>query len=128
MTPPWEEWTGDWTPPWEGWFAIDPAQPLVLTRSQFRLCLVIQREFIESLIQDLGAAFRFAVQFTLPRSNRVRVFPLRDILRFGFIIRVFGIPRTEEDWGEVVRWGRRTLPHGRFQTSGILSSVVVRRP
>ncbi len=112
------------TPPWEDWFALDPAQPPVLTRSQFRLSLVIQREFIESLIRDLGVVFRVAVQFTLPRSKHVRVLPLRDILQYDFIFRVFRIPRTEEDWGEVVRWGRRTLPHGRVQTSGILSSVV----
>ena len=45
-------------PPWEAWFALNPAQPPVLTRSQFRLCLVIQREFIESLIRDWGEAFR----------------------------------------------------------------------
>ena len=111
-----------------GLVSLHPAQPPVLTRSQFCLCLVIQRDFIESLIQDLGAAFRVAVQFTLTRSNRVQILPLWDILRFDFIIRVFGIPRTEEDWGTIVCWGRRTLPHGRFQTSGILSSVVVRRP
>jgi len=80
------------TPPWEDWFALDPTQLPVLTRSQFCLCLVIQWEFIEFLIRDLGAAFRGAVQFTLPHSNRVRVLPLRDILRFDFIIRMFGIP------------------------------------
>jgi hypothetical protein len=115
-------------PPWEAWFALNPAQPPVLTRSQFRLCLVIQREFIGSLIRDWGEAFRVTFQFALPRSDRIRVLSLWDILRFDFIIYEFGIPRTEEDWGSIVRWGRRKLPHGRFQTSGILSSVVLRRP
>ena len=70
-------------PPWEAWFALNPAQPPVLTRSQFRLCLVIQREFIGSLIRDWGEAFRVTFQFALPRSDRVRVLPLWDILLFS---------------------------------------------
>jgi hypothetical protein len=123
MTTPWEDWAEEWTQPWEDWYSRHPAQPPVLNRIQFCLCLVIQREFIVSLIQDLGADFRVAVQFLLPHHNRVRLRPLRDILRENKIIRILGIPRTKEDWTEIIRWGRRTLPHGRFQTSEIRSPL-----
>jgi len=37
------------------------------------MCLVIQREFIKSLIQDLGADFGVAFRFALPRSDRSAV-------------------------------------------------------
>jgi len=117
-----------WSPPWDTWLTF--VQPQVLTRSQFCLCLVIQREFIESLIQDLGADFRVAFRFALPRSDRCRVRPLWAILRHDFIILEIGVPQTEEDWGSVYRWGRTTLPHGLFQEDDRLTSIrgVLPRP
>jgi hypothetical protein len=82
-----------WSPPWDTWLTFVQLQ--VLTRSQFHLCLVIQREFIESLIQDLGADFRVALRLALPRSDRCCVCPLWAILRHDFIILEIGVPRTE---------------------------------
>ena len=119
MTTPWEDWAEEWLPPWEDWYSYHPAQPPVLTRRQYSLCLVIQRAFIVSLIQDLGADFRVAVQFTIPHRHRIRRRPLRDILLSNKIIRIIGLPLTEEVWTEIIRWGRRSLPHGPFLSSGI---------
>ena len=100
-------------PPWTTWVTF--VQPPVLTRSQGRLCLVIQWEFIESLILDLGAEFRVAVIFALPRCAHIFIRPLWGILQCDWIILKFGVPRTEEEWNYVVYWGRTTLPHGLFQ-------------
>ncbi len=101
------------SPPWDTWLSF--VQPPVLTWSQFRLCLLIQREFIESLIRDFGADFRVAIRFALPRSDRCRVRPLWAILQHDFIILEIGVPRTEEDWGSAYRWGRTTLPPAFFK-------------
>ena len=90
-------------------------QPPVLTRSQGRLCQVIQREFIESLIRDLGPNYKVTIRFALP--------PLWRILEFACIILQFWVPRTEDEWDSVVRWGRTTLPHGRFQEDDRITSV-----
>jgi len=89
-----------WTP------CVTFVHPPVLTRSQGRLCQAIQREFVESLIRELG------------------------ILQFPCLIFQFLVPLTEDDWDHVVRWGRTTLPHGRFQGHNEISSVtsVVSRP
>ena len=101
-------------PPWTTWVTF--VQPLVLTRSQGRLCLVIQREFIESLILDLGAEFRVPVIFALPRRDtQTFIRPLWRILQYDWIILQVGVPRTEEEWNYIVYWGRTTLPHGLFQ-------------
>ena len=99
------------------------AQPPVLTRSQGRLCQVIQREFIESLIRDLGPNYRVAFVFALPRSDRVLIRPLWRILEYPCIIFEFGVPRTEEEWDYVVPWGRTTLPNGRFQEDDRIITV-----
>jgi hypothetical protein len=99
-------------PPWTTWVTF--VQPPVLTRSQGLLCLVIQREFIESLILDLGADFRVSVIFALPRRDCIFIRPLRRILQYDWIILQVGVPRTEEEWNYVVRWGCTTLPHGLF--------------
>ncbi len=76
-------------PPWTTWVTF--VQPPVLTRSQGRRCQVIQREFIESLIRDLGADFRVAFKFALPRSDRVWIRPLWRILEYDCIILEFGV-------------------------------------
>ncbi len=123
MTTPWEDWVGEWTPPWEDWHSHHPAQSRVLSRSQFHLCLEIQREFIVSLIQDLGADFRAVVQLTLPHHHRARNRPLWDILLYNKIIRILGIPWMEEVWTDIIHWGCHTLPHGRFQTSEICAPL-----
>ena len=86
---------------------------------------MIQREFIESLIRDLGADFRVSFKFALPRSDCVLIRPLWRILKYDCIILQFGVPRTEEEWDYVVRWGRTTLPHGLFQENDRITSVRV---
>jgi hypothetical protein len=98
-------------------------QPPVLTRSQGRLCQGIQREFIESLIRDLGPNYKVALIFALPKSDRVRIRPLWRILQYACIILQVGVPRTEEEWDYVVRWGRTTLPNGRFQEDDRITLV-----
>ncbi len=99
-------------------------QPPVLTRSQGRLCQVIQREFIESLIRDLGPNYKVALIFALPRSDRVRIRPLWRLLEYDCIILELGVPRTEEEWDYVVIWGRTTLPQGLFQEDDRITSVL----
>ena len=101
------------SPPWDTWLIF--VQPPVLTWSKFRLCLVIQREFIESLIRDLGPNYKVAIRFALPKSDRVRICPLWRILDYACIILQVWVPRTEDEWESVVLWGRTTLPHGLFQ-------------
>ena len=107
-------------PPWTIWATF--VHPPVLTRSQGRLCQVIQRELIESLIRDLGPNYKVAFIFSLPKSDRVRIRPLWRILEFACLIFQFWVPRTEDDWDSVVRWGRTTLPHGRFQEDDRITS------
>jgi len=114
------------SPPWDTWLIF--VQPQVLTRRQFRRCLVIQREFIESLIRDFGVDFRVSFRFALPHSDRCRVRSLWAILRHDFIILEIRVPQTEEDWGSVHRWGRTTLPHGLFQEDNRLTSIQVVHP
>ena len=115
-------------PPWTT--CVTFVQPPVLTRSQGRLCQVIQREFIESLIRDLGPDYKVALIFTLPKSDRVWIRPLWRVLEYACIILAIGIPRTEEDWDSVYIWGRTTFPHGLFQEDDRLTSVrgVLPRP
>ena len=110
-------------PPWTTWVTF--VQPPVLTRSQGRRCQVIQREFIESLIRDLGADFRVAFIFALPRSDRVWIRPIWRILEYDCIILQFWVPRMEEEWDYVVIWGRTTLPHGLFQADDRITSVIL---
>ena len=63
---------------------------------------MIQREFIESLILDLGADFRVAVIFALPRcGDHIFIRPLWRILQYDWIILQFGVPRTDEEWNYV---------------------------
>ena len=52
-------------PPWTT--CVTFVQPPVLTRSQGRLCQVIQQENIESLIRDLGSNYKVALIFASPR-------------------------------------------------------------
>jgi hypothetical protein len=108
-------------PLWTTWVTF--VQPPVLTRSQGRLCQVIQREFIESLIRDLGPNYKVAIRFALPKSDRVWIRPLWRVLEFPCIIFEIGVPRTEKDWDSVYRWGRTTFPHGLFQEDDRLTSV-----
>ena len=108
-------------PPWTTWVTF--VQPPVLTRSQGRLCQVIQREFIESLIRDLGPNYKVAIRFALPKSNRVLFRPLWRVLEYPCIIFVIWVPRTEDDWDSVYPWGRTTFPHGLFQEDDRLTSV-----
>ena len=105
-------------------------QPPVLTRSQGRLCQVIQQEFIESLIRDLGLNYKVDPIFALPKSDRIRIRPLWRILDYACIILQVWVPRTEDEWESVGRWGRTTLPHGLFQEDDRLTSVrgVLPRP
>jgi len=114
------------SPPWDTWLIF--VKLPVLTQSQFCLCLVIQREFIESLIRDFGADFRVSFRFALPRSDRCWVRPLWAILQHAFIFLEIGVPRTEVDWGSVYRWGRISLPHGLFQEDDRLTSIRVVLP
>ena len=100
-------------PPWTT--CVTFVHPPVLTRSQGRLRQRIQREFIESLIRDLGPNYKVALIFALPRSDRVRIRPLWRILDYACIILQVWVPRTEDEWESVVLWGRTTLPHGLFQ-------------
>ena len=100
------------SPPWDTLLIF--VQPPVLTWSQFCLCLVIQREFIESLIRDYGADFRVSFRSALPRSDRCWVRPLWAILQHGFILLDIGVPRTEEDWGlgpNKQAWGGAAAAH-----------------
>jgi len=71
-------------------------QPPVLTQSQGCLCQVIQREFIESLIRDLGPNYKVALIFVLPKSDHVRIRPLWRILDYTCIILQVWVPRTED--------------------------------
>ena len=98
-----------WTP------CVTFVHPPVLTRSQGRLCQVIQREFVESLIRELGPKYKVGITFSLPKSGDLRIRPLWRILQFPCLIFQFLVPLTEDDWDHVVRWGRTTLPHGLFQ-------------
>jgi hypothetical protein len=109
-------------PPWTP--CVTVVHPPVLTRSQGRLCQRIQREFIESLIRDLGRNYRVAIRFALPKSDRVYIRPLWRVLEFACIILQFWIPLTEDagiedDWESAVLWGRTTLPHGLFQADDL---------
>ncbi len=115
-------------PPWTTWVTF--VQPPVLTRSQGRLCQVIQREFIESLIRDLGPNYKVVIRFALPKSDRLWIRPLWRVLEFPCIIFEIGVPRTEEDWDSVYRWGCTIFPHGLFQEDDRLTSVrgVLPRP
>ena len=76
------------------------------------------REFIESLIRDLGPNYKVAFIFALPKSDHVRICPLWRILEFACL----WVPRTEDECDSVVRWGRTTLPHGRFQEDDRITS------
>ncbi len=98
-------------------------QPPVLTRSQGRLCQVIQREFIESLIRDFGPNYKVVFIFSLPKSDRVRIRPLWRIFDCACLIFQFWVPRTEDDWESIVRWGRTILPHGLFQEDDRITLV-----
>ncbi len=98
-------------------------EPPVLTRSQGRLCQVIQREFIESLIRDLDPNYKVAFILSLPKSDRIRIRPLWRILEYACLIFQFWVPRTEDDWESVARWGRTTLPHGLFQEDDKITAV-----
>ena len=109
-------------PPWTT--CVTFVQPPVSTWSQGRLCQVIQREFIESLIRDLGPNYKVAFIFALPKSDRIRIHPLWRILEYACIILQFWVPRTEDEWDSVVRWGRTTLPHGLFQEDDRITSVL----
>ena len=106
-----------WTP------SVTFVHPPVLTRSQGRLCQLIQREFIESLIQEFGPNYMVGITFSLPKSGYLRIRPLWRILQFPCLIFQFLVPLTDDDWDYVVRWGRTTLPHGRFQKHNEIISV-----
>ena len=89
------------------------------------------REFVESLIRELGPKYKVGITFSLPKSGNLRIRPLWRILHFPCLIFQFLVPLTEDDWDHVVRWGRTTLPHGRFQEHNEIISVtssVVSRP
>ena len=58
-----------------GLVSLHPAQPPVLTRSQFCLCLMIQRDFIESLIRDLGRPSGSLSSSRSPAVTASRSFP-----------------------------------------------------
>jgi hypothetical protein len=107
-------------PPWTT--CVTFVQPPVLTRSQGRLCQVIQQENIESLIRDLGSNYKVALIFALPKSDRVRIRPLWRVFNYACFILQFWVPRTEDEWDSIVRWGRTTLPHGSFQEDDRLTS------
>ena len=72
----------------------------------------------------LGPNYKVAFIFALPKSDRVRIRPLWRILEYACIILQFWVPRTEDKWDSIVRWGRTTLPHGLFQKDDRITSVL----
>ena len=99
-------------------------QPPVLTRSQFRLCLEIQREFLEQVIRIEGANYRVAVVFAYPRRDNLFIRPLWRLLQYDWVILQIGVPRYEEEWDYVYYWGRTNLPYGIFKEDDRICAII----
>jgi len=90
----------------------------VLTWTLFNLCLANQRSFIRDLIRELSDAgkppevsFRLALPADpVPWTADLQILLLRDV-----IICENATQRWEGDWVHLARWGRCTLPYGRFE-------------
>ena len=98
--------------------SLDAPDPPILTWTLFSLCITNQRSFIRDLIRELsyaGKPLEVSFSLALPTDPIPRTAGLQILLLHDVIIRKTTTQRWEGNWVHLARWGRRTLPYGRFE-------------